>query len=49
MFYEISHRDAAAQPPANAADPMDDLEGSAECKRRLIAVFLKRAFAKALA
>ena len=38
----------AAQALADAADPVDDLEGSAEYKRHLIAVFLKRAFAKAL-
>jgi CO/xanthine dehydrogenase FAD-binding subunit len=34
---------------AQAADPVDDLEGSAEYKRHLIGVFLKRAFIKALA
>jgi carbon-monoxide dehydrogenase medium subunit len=39
----------AAQALADAADPVDDLEGSAEYKRHLIGVFLKRAFAKALA
>jgi aerobic carbon-monoxide dehydrogenase medium subunit len=33
---------------AEAADPVDDLEGSAEYKRHLIGVFLKRAFAQAL-
>ena len=38
----------AAQALADAADPVDDLEGSAEYKRHLIAVFLKRAFTKAL-
>ena len=38
----------AAQALADAADPVDDFEGSAEYKRHLIAVFLKRAFAKAL-
>jgi CO/xanthine dehydrogenase FAD-binding subunit len=38
----------AAQALADAADPVDDLEGSAEYKRHLIGVFLKRAFAKAL-
>ena len=38
----------AAQALADAADPVDDLEGSAEYKRHLIAVFLKRAFIKAL-
>jgi carbon-monoxide dehydrogenase medium subunit len=39
---------AAAQALADAADPVDDLEGSAEYKRHLIGVFLKRAFIKAL-
>jgi carbon-monoxide dehydrogenase medium subunit len=39
----------AAQALAQAADPVDDLEGSAEYKRHLIGVFLKRAFVKALA
>lgn len=34
---------------AQAADPVDDLEGSADYKRHLIGVFLKRAFARALA
>jgi aerobic carbon-monoxide dehydrogenase medium subunit len=34
---------------AGAADPVDDLEGSADYKRHLIGVFLRRAFAKALA
>jgi carbon-monoxide dehydrogenase medium subunit len=38
----------AAEILANAADPVDDLEGSAEYKRHLIGVYLKRAFAKAL-
>jgi len=38
----------AAQVLADAADPVDDLEGSAEYKRHLIGVYLKRAFAKAL-
>jgi carbon-monoxide dehydrogenase medium subunit len=38
----------AAQALAGAADPVDDLEGSAEYKRHLIGVFLKRAFIKAL-
>lgn len=38
----------AAQALADAADPVDDLEGSAEYKRHLIGVYLKRAFAKAL-
>jgi len=40
---------AAAEALAQAADPVDDLEGSAEYKRHLIGVFLKRAFIKALA
>jgi carbon-monoxide dehydrogenase medium subunit len=39
--------DAAAE-LAKVADPVDDLEGSAEYKRHLIGVFLKRAFIKAL-
>ena len=39
----------AAAALAQAADPADDLEGSAEYKRHLIGVFLKRAFIKALA
>jgi len=38
----------AAQALADAADPVDDLEGSAEYKRHLIGVFLRRAFVKAL-
>lgn len=38
----------AAQVLAEAADPVDDLEGSAEYKRHLIGVFLKRAFTQAL-
>lgn len=38
----------SAQALAEAADPVDDLEGSAEYKRHLIAVFLRRAFVKAL-
>lgn len=38
----------AAQALADAADPVDDLEGSAEYKRHLIGVYLRRAFAKAL-
>ncbi len=38
---------AAAQVLAEAADPMDDLEGSAEYKRHLIEVFLKRTFTQA--
>ena len=39
----------AAEALAQAADPVDDLEGSAEYKRHLIGVFLKRAFAATLA
>ncbi len=39
----------AAQALADAADPVDDLEGSAEYKRHLVGVYLRRAFAKALA
>ena len=39
----------AAHRLAQAADPVDDLEGGAEYKRHLIGVFLKRAFIKALA
>jgi carbon-monoxide dehydrogenase medium subunit len=38
----------AAQLLADSADPVDDLEGSAEYKRHLIGVFLRRAFNKAL-
>lgn len=38
----------AARHLAAAADPVDDLEGSAEYKRHLIGVFLRRAFARAL-
>jgi aerobic carbon-monoxide dehydrogenase medium subunit len=38
----------AAEALAQAADPVDDLEGGAEYKRHLIGVFLKRAFAQAL-
>ena len=38
----------AAAALAQAADPVDDLEGSADYKRHLIGVFLKRAFARAL-
>jgi carbon-monoxide dehydrogenase medium subunit len=38
----------AAQGLADAADPVDDLEGSAEYKRHLIGVFLKRALSQAL-
>jgi len=40
--------DDAAKVLADAADPVDDLEGSAEYKRHLIGVYLRRAFAKAL-
>lgn len=43
------HLADAAAALADAADPVDDLEGSAEYKRHLIGVFLKRAFIKALA
>lgn len=39
----------AALALAEAADPIDDLQGSGEYKRHLIGVFLKRAFIKALA
>jgi len=39
----------AAEALALPADPVDDLEGSAEYKRHLIGIFLKRAFMKALA
>jgi carbon-monoxide dehydrogenase medium subunit len=38
----------AAEALAQAADPVDDLEGSADYKRHLIGVFLKRALAQAL-
>ena len=38
----------AAEALAQAADPVDDLEGSADYKRHLIEVFLKRAFAQVL-
>jgi carbon-monoxide dehydrogenase medium subunit len=38
----------AAQALADAADLTDDLQGSAEYKRHLIGVFLRRAFVKAL-
>jgi carbon-monoxide dehydrogenase medium subunit len=38
----------AAAALAQAADPVDDLEGSAEDKRHLIGVFLQRALARAL-
>src|SRR5207247_9275875 len=34
---------------ADTADPVDDLQGSADYKRHLIGVFLKRAFIRALA
>ncbi|HEY6366429.1 MAG TPA: xanthine dehydrogenase family protein subunit M [Candidatus Binatia bacterium] len=37
-----------AEALAEAADPVDDLEGSAEYKRHLIGVFLKRAFVQVL-
>jgi carbon-monoxide dehydrogenase medium subunit len=37
----------AAQILAEAADPVEDLEGSADYKRHLIGVFLKRAFTQA--
>jgi carbon-monoxide dehydrogenase medium subunit len=40
--------DDAAAALAQAADPVDDVEGSAEYKRHLIAVYLRRAFTKAL-
>lgn len=40
--------DEAAKILADAADPVDDLQGSGEYKRHLIGVFLKRAFIKAL-
>jgi aerobic carbon-monoxide dehydrogenase medium subunit len=39
----------AAEALAQAADPVDDLEGSNDYKRHLIGVFLRRAFTKALA
>ena len=38
----------AAEALAEAADPIDDLEGSADYKRHLIGVFLRRAFNRAL-
>jgi aerobic carbon-monoxide dehydrogenase medium subunit len=38
----------AARALADAAAPVDDLEGGAEYKRHLIGVFLRRAFVKAL-
>jgi carbon-monoxide dehydrogenase medium subunit len=40
--------DDAAEALAEAADPVDDLEGGADYKRHLIGVFLRRAFIKAL-
>ncbi|HEX9453718.1 MAG TPA: FAD binding domain-containing protein [Candidatus Binatia bacterium] len=39
----------AAEALAQAADPVDDLEGGADYKRHLIGVFLRRVFTKALA
>jgi carbon-monoxide dehydrogenase medium subunit len=46
---EIEKRLAdAGEALAEAADPVDDLEGSADYKRHLIGVFLRRAFVKAL-
>jgi carbon-monoxide dehydrogenase medium subunit len=38
----------AAQALGDAANPVDDLQGSAEYKRHLIGVFLRRAFTQAL-
>ncbi|HSF59273.1 MAG TPA: hypothetical protein VLD83_14470, partial [Candidatus Binatia bacterium] len=38
----------AAEALARAADPIDDLQGSAEYKRHLIGVFLRRALTQAL-
>ena len=38
----------AAEALAQAADPVDDLEGGADYKRHLVGVFLRRAFIKAL-
>jgi carbon-monoxide dehydrogenase medium subunit len=38
----------AGEALAQAADPVDDLEGAADYKRHLIGVFLRRAFIKAL-
>lgn len=38
----------ASQALADAADPVDDLEGSAEYKRHLIGVYLRRAFTQVL-
>ncbi|HYY24060.1 MAG TPA: xanthine dehydrogenase family protein subunit M [Candidatus Udaeobacter sp.] len=40
--------DDAAISLADAADPVDDLQGGADYKRHLISVFLKRAYTKAL-
>jgi carbon-monoxide dehydrogenase medium subunit len=40
--------DDAAISLADAADPVDDLQGGADYKRHLIGVFLKRAYTKAL-
>ena len=46
---EVEKKLADAAPAlADSADLVDDLEGSAEYKRHLIGVFLRRAFAKAL-
>jgi len=42
------HLAEAARALAEAADPVDDLEGSAEYKRHLVGVFLRRAFDQAL-
>ena len=42
------HLADAEEALAEAADPVDDLEGSADYKRHLIGVFLRRAFVKAL-
>lgn len=42
------HLSDAAEALAEAADPVDDLEGGADYKRHLIGVFLRRAFTKAL-
>jgi len=42
------HLSDAAEALAEAADPVDDLEGGADYKRHLIGVFLRRAFIKAL-
>jgi carbon-monoxide dehydrogenase medium subunit len=39
---------SAAQALAEAVNPVDDAEGSAEYKRHLISVYLRRAFIKAL-